>query len=84
MPMFMDVHEHLPEGAAFQDVAAAHAADLIAQKAHGVRYRRYWVDEAEGKVFCLIEAPSAEAAVAVHREAHGLVADRIFEVREGT
>ncbi len=83
MPMFMDVHENLPEGATLDDVAAAHQADLSKQDAHGVRYDRYWMDEAEGKVFCLVEAPNAEAAAAVHREAHGLVADRIFEVSEG-
>jgi hypothetical protein len=83
MPMFMDVHEQLPEGASFDDVVGAHLADLKTQEAHGVSYKRYWVDEAERKVFCLVEAPSAEAAAAVHRETHGLVADRIYEVREG-
>ena len=83
MPMFLDVHEQLPDGAGFDDVAAAHEADLKAQEAHGVRYQRYWMDETSGKVFCLVEAPSAEAAAAVHREAHGLVAHRIFEVRQG-
>jgi Protein of unknown function (DUF4242) len=35
-------------------------------------------------VFCLIEAPSAEAATAVHKEAHGLLADEIFPVEEGS
>jgi Nickel responsive protein SCO4226-like len=64
-------------------VAQAHHADLKTQGKHNVKYLRYWVDEETGKVFCLIEAPSKEAAVAVHREAHGLVADRIVEVREG-
>ena len=83
MPTFMDVHEKLPDGAGFDDVVGAHKADLATQEAHGVRYTRYWVDEAAGKVFGLVEAPSAEAAAAVHREAHGLVADRIFEVKEG-
>jgi hypothetical protein len=84
MPLFMDVHESLPEGASLQDVAAAHEADLKVQDQHGVRYVHYWVDEKDGKVFCLAEAPDAEAAVAVHREAHGLLADRIFEVVEGS
>ena len=42
-----------------------------------------WFDEATGKVFCLIDAPNKEAAVAVHREAHGLVADTVTEVTEG-
>jgi len=48
-----------------------------------VRYLRYWVDQEAGKVFCLAEAPSAKAATAVHREAHGLLADRIYQVVEG-
>ena len=83
MPLLMDVHETLPAGATTQEVAAAHRADLDVQQHHGVRYLRYWVDEEAGKVFCLAEAPSAEAATAVHREAHGLLADRIYEVVEG-
>ena len=83
MPTFMDVHEQLPDGAGYEDVAGAHAADVKTQDSYGVNYKSYWVDETQGKVFCLIEAPSAEAAIAVHREAHGLVADRIFQVREG-
>ena len=83
MPMFMDVHERLPEGASFEDVVGAHKADLETQEAHGVRYTQYWVDEAEGKVFCLVDAPSAEAASTVHREAHGLVAANVYPVEEG-
>jgi hypothetical protein len=83
MPLFMDVHESLPEGATLKDVAAAHEADVNTQDSHGVKYLRYWVDESNGKVFCLAEAPNAEAAIATHREAHGLLADRIFEVAEG-
>ena len=83
MPLFMDVHESLPDGATAADVAGAHEADLKIQDEHGVKYLRYWVDEKAGKVFCLVEAPSAEAAATVHREAHGLVADHLFEVTEG-
>jgi hypothetical protein len=64
-------------------VADAHAADLITQGPYDVRYLRYWVDENAGKVFCLVDAPSAEAATAVHRQAHGLVADDLYEVQEG-
>ncbi len=81
MPLFMDVHT--VEGATEEDVAKAHAADLATQDAHGVRYLKYWVDAKAGKIFCLVEAPSADAAIAVHREAHGLVADAIYEVAEG-
>jgi len=83
MPLFMDVHERLPHGATAKDIARAHRADLEVQQRHGVRYVRYWVDEEAGKLFCLAEAPSAEAAVMVHREAHGLLADRIYQVQEG-
>ena len=81
MPLFMDVH-HITGGVSEADVAGAHAADLAVQGAHGVNYLRYWVNEAEGKIFCLVEAPDAEAANAVHKEAHGLVADEIYPVTE--
>lgn len=84
MPLFMDVHENLPAGVTAADVAGAHAHDLEIQERYGVSYVRYWVDEADGKVFCLVEAPSPEAAATVHREAHGLVADRIHPVVEGS
>jgi hypothetical protein len=83
MPLFMDVHEHLPEGASATDVAGAHAADLEIQARYGVNYLHYWVDEQNGKVFCLVEAPDAETAATVHREAHGLVADTIYPVIQG-
>jgi hypothetical protein len=82
MPLFMDVHNL--GTAAMDDVAKAHQADLAIQDEHGVKYLRYWVDEGAGKVFCLVDAPSAEAASTVHREAHGLVADDVFAVQEGS
>jgi len=83
MPLFMDVHESLPEGATAADVARAHEADLATQDAYGVKYLKYWVDDEQGKAFCLVDAPDADTAARVHREAHGLVADRIFAVQEG-
>jgi hypothetical protein len=81
MALFMDVH-NIEGGVSAADVAAAHEADLAAQGAHGVNYLRYWIDEPAGKIFCLVEAPDAEAANTVHREAHGLVADEIYPVSE--
>lgn len=81
MPLFMDVH-NLDEAVSADDVANAHQADLDTQSKYGVEYKRYWVDETGRKIFCLVEAPDAEAANTVHREAHGLVADEIFEVSE--
>jgi hypothetical protein len=83
MPLFMDIHENV-DGLTADAVAGAHRRDLEVQAAHGVRYLQYWFDENSGKVFCLVDAPSAEAARAVHQEAHGLVADSITEVQEGT
>jgi hypothetical protein len=82
MPLFMDVHDHV-EGLTAEAVAGAHKRDLEVQEKYGVNYVQYWFDEGSGKVFCLVEAPDAEAAEATHREAHGLVADAITPVQEG-
>lgn len=81
MALFMDTHS-IEGGVSAADVAAAHQADLVTQGLYGVDYLRYWVDEEAGKIFCLVEAPDAEAAHTVHREAHGLVADEIYSVTE--
>lgn len=83
MPLFMDVHS-LGNQVTMDDVAKAHAADLATEGAHEVHYLRYWVDEGGGKIFCLVEAPDADAANTVHRDAHGLVADEIYAVQEGS
>ena len=82
MALFMDVHD-LGSPVTGEDVAKAHAADLQTQDEHGVHYLRYWVDQQNGKIFCLLDAPNAEAAATVHRQAHGLVADEIYRVAEG-
>jgi hypothetical protein len=82
MPLYMDTHQHI-EGLTADAVAQAHAADLQTQDKYGVKYLRYWFDEGTGKVYCLVDAPDREAANAVHREAHGLVADELVEVIEG-
>ena len=78
MPMYMDIHD-VP-GVTSDAVANAHVLDQHVQAHHGVEYIKYWVNEKQGKIFCLCHAPSAEAADAVHREAHGLTAARIMEV----
>ncbi len=83
MPLFLDVHQHVP-GATAKALADAHMKDLQVQGKYGVKYLKYWLDESKGKVFCLVEAPSKEAAQRVHRESHGLVADEIHEVLEGS
>lgn len=81
MSLFMDVHT-IDGGVTAADVAGAHTKDLETQGKYGVSYLRYWVDEEAGKIFCLVEADSAEDANTVHREAHGLVADEIYPVSE--
>ena len=83
MALFMDVHNHV-EGLTAEAVGGAHQRDLEVQGKYGVDYKQYWFDEASGKVFCLVEAPDAESAAAVHREAHGLVADDITPVHQGS
>lgn len=82
MALFMDIHNHIP-GLTPQAVAEAHRKDIETQEKFGVNYLKYWYDEKTGRVFCLVEAPDRESANAVHREAHGLVADEIIEVKEG-
>jgi peptidyl-tRNA hydrolase len=83
MPLYMDVH-NIEGGVSAKDVADAHMKDVETQAQYGVNYMKYWVDEGKGKIFCLVDAPDAETAHTVHREAHGLVADEIYEVSEGS
>ena len=81
MPTYLDIHD-IP-GVKAADVVGAHAADVAIQSKYGVNYKHYWVDEAEGKVFCLVDAPDKETASRVHQEAHGLVAHTLHEVEQG-
>jgi class 3 adenylate cyclase len=80
MPLYMDIH-NLPEGTTLEDVAKAHAKDMETQRKYGVEYTKYWLNEKAGKVFCLCHAPNAEAAEQVHREAHGMLPDKIIEIQ---
>ena len=82
MPLYLDVHNKI-EGLTKEAIQEAHKRDVAVQDSHGVKYLRYWYDTVSGKVYCLVEAPSKEAAETVHREAHGLVADEIIEVTDG-
>lgn len=82
MALFMDVHRHI-EGITPGEFAEGVSEESL-QKRLGVTFHNYWFNEKEGTVFCLCEAPSREAALAAHREAHGPVPDEIYEVTEGT
>jgi hypothetical protein len=81
MALYMDIHKSV-DGVTAKALADAHLKDLETQAKYGVEYKKYWLDESTGTIFCLVEAPNKEAAEKVHREAHGLVADEIHEVSE--
>ena len=77
MTLYMDIHKGI-DGLTAKAVAGAHQRDLEVQKKYGVKYLKYWFEE--GKVFCLVEAPSKEAAIAIHGEVNGHTADEVKEV----
>lgn len=81
--LFMDVHKVGAGKVTPADVAAAHEQDLAVQGRHGVNFINYWVDPRSGDIFCLSEAESADAVLATHRDAHGLISDEIAEVTQG-
>jgi class 3 adenylate cyclase len=79
MPLYLDIHE--VHGLTPEEVGKAHQCDVETQDKFGVKYGKYWFNQEAGKIFCLCEAPNAEAAIEVHRRAHGLVADKLIEVQ---
>jgi hypothetical protein len=79
----MDVHRNV-KGVKLKDVAEAHAKDLRVQGKYGVEFEKYWLDEKEGTIFCLSQAPNPEAISKAHKEAHGLLPQETFEVEEGS
>ena len=83
MPRYIDVHKNM-KGVKLEDVAEAHAKDLQVQGKYGVNFQKYWLDEKEGTIFCLSDAPNREAISKAHKEAHGLLPEETFEVQEGS
>ena len=83
MPLYMDVHS-LDGAVTSEDVGRAHQADPQTPGSYDVSYLRYMVDGERGKIFCLVQAPTADASATVHREAHGLLAEEIDQVQEGS
>jgi hypothetical protein len=79
---YMDIHRNV-DGLTAEAIAGAHQLDVDTQGQYNVNYKKYWYDEGSGTIFCLVDAPSAELAARVHKEAHGLVADEIIQVAEG-
>jgi class 3 adenylate cyclase len=78
MPMYMDRHD--VAGVTAEDVAKAHLRDLEVGEKYDVHWVSYWIDEAEGTIFCLAQSPDEESVNRVHRESHGLVANKVIEV----
>jgi class 3 adenylate cyclase len=78
MPIFMDRHDMA--GATAENIAEAHRKDLEIQDKYGVKYMTYWYDPERSTGFCLVDAPDAETAAQVHREAHGQIASEIIAV----
>lgn len=81
--LYLDVHEFGPGNVKAADVAGAHVKDLAVQKKYGVNLLNYWVDEKQGVVMCLAEAPDADALIKTHKEAHGLLPKTVEEVKQG-
>lgn len=80
---YLDVHELEPGKVTFDDVMGAHQKDLATQDKYGVRFLKFWVDEAHGKVYCLSEANDSTDVINTHREAHGLLPSIVMQVKEG-
>jgi hypothetical protein len=78
MPKFMDVHEGMV-GITPEALAEAHAGDLEIQAEEGVSFEHAWADPVSGKVFCLSEAPSADAIQRIHTR-NGIPPSEIHEL----
>lgn len=78
MAQFMDVHKHMV-GVTPEALAEAHRADLAIQAEEGVDFVKAWGDPVSGHVFCLSEAPSADAVRRIHERA-GHPADEVHEI----
>src|SRR5688572_27654690 len=79
MPLYVDIHSIDPD-TPWEDIAKAHYEDTRIQSDYSVEYLKYWYNKDCGKLFCLVEAPDAEAARCVHQHAHGLIAEKLIEV----
>ena len=81
--LYIDVHQLTPGNVKYEDVAKAHAKDLIAEKKYGVHFIKYWVNEDKGLVYCLSSSGDSQSIVKTHAEAHGLLPAHIYKVTDG-
>ncbi len=82
--LFIDEHDLTPGKVTFADVMAAHQKDLATEGKYGVNFIKFWIDEQNGKVYCLSSAKDSGDIVKTHREAHGLVPNAIYGITSGT
>jgi hypothetical protein len=81
--LFLDIHYLGAGKVSVKGVAAAHQKDLAVEKKYGANFINYWVNEKEGVVMCLVEANDSTALINTHKEAHGLLPDKIYRVKQG-
>lgn len=81
--LYIDVHDLEPGKVSFDGVMEAHKKDLATQDKYGVQFKKFWVDEEKGKVYCLSSAANADAVSKTHKEAHGLLPTAVFAVTDG-
>jgi AraC-like DNA-binding protein len=74
----LDYHKDLD--VTVEDVKAAHTADLLTQAKYRVKNLKYWVNEQDGTMFCLMEAPDEESCAKMHEASHGNLACSIQEI----
>jgi len=79
MPIYMDIHQ-VP-GIEAIDLAEAHRKDMLIQGEFQCKSMTYWLDIERGVAFCLIEAPDKSFVEEMHRKSHGLVPNKIIEVK---
>jgi AraC-like DNA-binding protein len=80
MPIYMDIHD-VP-GIEAIDAAEAHRKDMLIQEQYQCKCMTYWVDVSRGVAFCLIEAPEKSIVEEIHRNSHGLIPNKIIEVKK--
>jgi len=81
--LYIDVHQLTPGKVKYEDVAGAHAKDLITEKKYDVHFIKYWVNEEKGLVYCLSSSRDTQSIVKTHAEAHGLLPAHIYLVKDG-
>lgn len=81
--IFLDVHHLAPGSVTPEAAAAAHKKDLAVESKYGVHFINYWLDEKDGAIYCLSSAPDSNAIISTHKEAHGLLPDKVMRVKAG-